>query len=64
MSNTLEPYRPSLLHRLGIIEKKRRKHLFQHVDLSMRGLEIGAFEQPTVLTEEAKITSTCRRGRH
>ena len=42
-------------HQLGTIEKKRRQHLFEHIDLAGRGLEIGPYDQPTVFKSEADI---------
>lgn len=49
--------------KLGTIERNRRKHLFRHADRRGRGLEIGAYDQPTLLKGEGEVLYLDRQTR-
>jgi SAM-dependent methyltransferase len=42
-------------HSFGIVEENRRRMLFEHIDKAGRGLEIGPYDQPTLVKSEANI---------
>jgi len=42
-------------HAFGLVQENRRRMLFEHVDVAGRGLEIGPYDQPTVVKTEGDI---------